>query len=122
MAVACGSAREATDAALEGSGPDALPTTAVPAEEAGRGRPALDVFPEAARRPGAAPASCVVVEDAAPGALAARAAGTACLAVPDLAQDAGDPAFAGAGLLFAGGRAEFGAAAAEEWLGSLGTG
>ncbi|MFF2195969.1 HAD family hydrolase [Streptomyces sp. NPDC058157] len=122
MAVASGSSLEAIDAVLEGTGLAAWLTTVVSAEEVERGKPAPDVFLEAARRLGAAPASCVVVEDAAPGALAARAAGMHCLAVPYVAPAAGEPAFAGAGLLFAGGQAEFSAAAAEEWLGSLGGG
>ncbi|GAA0267185.1 HAD family phosphatase [Streptomyces polychromogenes] len=122
MAVASGSSREAIDAVLEGTGLAALLRTVVSAEEVERGKPAPDVFLEAARRLGAAPASCVVVEDAAPGALAARAAGMACLAVPYVTDGAADPAFAGVGLLFPGGQAEFSAAAAEEWLGSLGAG
>ncbi|MEU8774948.1 HAD family phosphatase [Streptomyces sp. NPDC048606] len=116
MAVASGSSREAIDAVLAGTGLDALLTTVVSAEEVEHGKPAPDVFLEAARRLGAAPADCVVVEDAAPGALAARAAGMACVAVPYVAETAGDPAFAGAGLLFAGGQAEFSADAAYDWL------
>ncbi|MEU9037625.1 HAD family phosphatase [Streptomyces sp. NPDC048352] len=116
MAVASGSSREAIDAVLEGTGLAALLPTAVSAEEVGRGKPAPDVFLEAARRLGAPPGDCVVVEDAAPGALAAHAAGMRCVAVPYVAGTAGDPAFAAAGLLFAGGHREFSADAAEDWL------
>ncbi|RST06634.1 HAD family phosphatase [Streptomyces sp. WAC07149] len=121
MAVASGSSREAIDAVLEGTGLAALLTTAVSAEEVERGKPAPDVFLEAARRLGARPADCVVVEDAAPGALAAQAAGMGCVAVPYVAETAGDPAFAAAGLLFAGGQREFDADAAERWLFARGT-
>ncbi|MER5871057.1 HAD family phosphatase [Streptomyces sp. NPDC002044] len=116
MAVASGSSLEAIDAVLAGTGLDALLTTVVSAEEVAHGKPAPDVFLEAARRLGAEPADCVVVEDAAPGALAARAAGMACVAVPYVARTAHDPAFAGADLLFPGGQREFSAQAAHDWL------
>ncbi|MFE6906134.1 HAD family hydrolase [Streptomyces erythrochromogenes] len=116
LAVASGSSREAIDAVLAGTGLDALLTTVVSAEEVARGKPAPDVFLEAARRLGAAPADCVVVEDAAPGAAAAHAAGMGCIVVPYAAEIADDPAFATAGLLFRGGQPEFGADAAYEWL------
>jgi HAD superfamily hydrolase (TIGR01509 family) len=45
----------------------------------GRGKPAPDVFLEAAAAEGVAPAHCLVIEDSVAGALAARAAGMACL-------------------------------------------
>ncbi|MEC4571022.1 HAD family hydrolase [Streptomyces virginiae] len=116
MAVASGSSREAIDAVLAGTGLDALLTTVVSAEEVARGKPAPDVFLEAARRLGAEPADCVVVEDAAPGARAARAAGMRCVVVPYAPEIADDPAFASAGLLFRGGQPEFSADAAYGWL------
>ncbi|MFJ3922972.1 HAD family hydrolase [Streptomyces sp. NPDC090022] len=116
MAVASGSSREAIDAVLAGTGLDTLLTTAVSAEEVARGKPAPDVFLEAARRLGADPADCVVVEDAAPGVRAAHAAGMECLAVPYAAAASDDPAFSTAGLLFRGGPREFSAETAYEWL------
>ncbi|MFD5142504.1 HAD family hydrolase [Streptomyces sp. NPDC058401] len=116
MAVASGSSREAIDAVLAGTGLDTLLTTVVSAEEVPQGKPAPDVFLEAARRLGADPADCVVVEDAAPGALAAHAAGMRCVAVPYVAATAGDPAFAAAGLLFPSGQTEFSAESAYTWL------
>ncbi|MEU9302428.1 HAD family phosphatase [Streptomyces sp. NPDC048269] len=116
LAVASGSSREAIDAVLAGTGLDALLTTVVSAEEVAHGKPAPDVFLEAARRLGARPADCVVVEDAAPGALAARAAGMACVAIPYVTDTAHDPAFTAAGLLFAGGQWEFTADVAYDWL------
>ncbi|MFJ7265060.1 HAD family hydrolase [Streptomyces sp. NPDC099050] len=116
MAVASGSSLEAIDAVLAGTGLDALLTTVVSAEEVAQGKPAPDVFLEAARRLGADPADCVVVEDAAPGALAARAAGMRCVAIPYVAAMADDPAFAAAGLLFPSGQAEFSAESAYSWL------
>ncbi|GHI83869.1 HAD family hydrolase [Streptomyces xanthophaeus] len=122
MAVASGSSREAIDAVLAGTGLDGLLTTAVSAEEVAHGKPAPDVFLEAARRLGARPADCVVVEDAAPGALAARAAGMDCVAVPYVARTAQDAAFAHAGLLFPQGQREFSADAAYDWLAARRTG
>ncbi|WP_274912069.1 HAD family hydrolase [Streptomyces sp. WZ-12] len=116
MAVASGSSRAAIEAVLAGTGLDALLTTVVSAEEVPHGKPAPDVFLEAARRLGVEPAACVVVEDAAPGVLAARRAGMRCIAVPYVSGSVGDPAFAGAGLMFPGGQREFTARAAYAWI------
>ncbi|MER5928637.1 HAD family phosphatase [Streptomyces sp. NPDC002054] len=116
MAVASGSSREAIDAVLAGTGLDTLLTTTVSAEEVPHGKPAPDVFLEAARRLGVAPATCVVLEDAAPGALAAHAAGMDCVALPYVAATADDPAFATAGLLFRAGQQEFSAEAAYTYV------
>ncbi|MGW1064099.1 HAD family hydrolase [Streptomyces aureus] len=121
MAVASGSSAEAIEAILTGTGLASRITTAVSADEVERGKPAPDVFLEAARRLGAAPADCVVLEDAAPGAAAAHAAGMRCVAVPYIAEQADDPAFARAGLLVRGGQAAFTARAAYDWLAGRGT-
>lgn len=116
MAVASGSSRAAIEAVLAGTGLDAFIPTIVSAEEVAQGKPEPDVFVEAARRLGASPADCVVLEDAPPGAAAAHAAGMRCVAVPYVPGTAGDPAFLAAGLLFAGGQSEFTAQAAYDWL------
>ncbi|QIQ06191.1 HAD family hydrolase [Streptomyces liangshanensis] len=116
MAVASGSSGEAITAVLDVTGLDAYFTTTVSAEEVPRGKPAPDVFLEAARRLGAAPAECVVLEDAIPGVEAARAAGMRCVAVPYVAALAGDPVYATAGLLFPGGQRAFTADAAHAWV------
>ncbi|WP_320784052.1 HAD family phosphatase [Streptomyces sp. CRN 30] len=116
MAVASGSSREAIEAILTGTGLAEHLRTVVSADEVPRGKPAPDVFLEAARRLGAAPADCVVVEDAAPGAAAAHAAGMRCIAVPYLAAQADDPVFATAALLVRGGQRAFTARAALDWL------
>ncbi|WP_327405832.1 HAD family phosphatase [Streptomyces sp. NBC_01288] len=116
MAVASGSSPEAIEAILTGTGLDASLRTAVSADEVARGKPAPDVFLEAARRLGAAPADCVVLEDAAPGAAAAHAAGMRCIAIPYVAAQADAPEFASAGLLLRGGQAEFSAQGAYGWL------
>jgi HAD superfamily hydrolase (TIGR01509 family) len=116
MAVASGSSPEAIEAILAGTGLDASLRTVVSADEVAQGKPAPDVFLKAARRLGAAPADCVVLEDAAPGAAAAHAAGMRCIAIPYVAAQADAPEFATAGLLLRGGQAEFSAQVAYDWL------
>ena len=117
MAVASGSSPEAIEAILAGTGLDVHLRTTVSADEVAHGKPAPDVFLEAARRLGAAPADCVVLEDAPPGAAAAHAAGMRCIAIPYVAAQADAPEFARAALLLRGGQEEFTARAAFEWLG-----
>ncbi|MFC8131507.1 HAD family hydrolase [Streptomyces sp. NPDC057302] len=119
LAVASGSSRAAIDAILSGTGLDALLTTVVSADEVARGKPAPDVFLAAAALLGADPADCVVLEDAAPGAAAAHAAGMRCIAVPYVTAHADAPAFAAAGLLVRGGQAAFTAPAAWDYLASV---
>ncbi|MFG2958029.1 HAD family hydrolase [Streptomyces sp. NPDC048291] len=119
-AVASGSSPEAIEAILAGTGLGAYLRTAVSADEVPRGKPAPDVFLEAARRLGAAPADCVVLEDAAPGVAAAHAAGMRCIAVPYVVHAAGQAdRFGTADLLLRGGQAEFTARVAYDWLASL---
>ncbi|MGX5208015.1 HAD family hydrolase [Streptomyces violaceus] len=116
MAVASGSSPEAIEAVLSGTGLDACLRTVVSADEVAHGKPAPDVFLEAARRLGAEPAGCVVLEDAAPGAAAAHAAGMRCIAIPYVPTQADAPEFATAGLLLRGGQEEFTAQTAFDWL------
>ncbi|WP_066949301.1 HAD family hydrolase [Streptomyces lushanensis] len=120
MAVASGSSRAAIDMALAVTGLDGYFTATVSAEEVAQGKPRPDVFLEAARRLGTAPARCVVLEDAGPGVVAAHAAGMRCIAVPYVRATAHEAEFATAGLLFPGGQREFTARAAYTWL--FGTG
>ncbi|MBC9717505.1 HAD family phosphatase [Streptomyces sp. TRM66268-LWL] len=116
MIVASGSSLAAIHAILEGTGLDAYLTKAVSADEVPSGKPEPDVFLEAARRLGVDPADCVVMEDAAPGAVAAHKAGMRCIAIPYVAAAADDAEFATADLLFKGGQREFTAQAAYDWL------
>jgi HAD superfamily hydrolase (TIGR01509 family) len=64
-------------------------------DEVARGKPAPDIFLEAAQQLDAAPAQCLVLEDSAPGMHAAAAAGIPAIMVPDLAppptEIAGEP-------------------------------
>ncbi|WP_030147235.1 MULTISPECIES: HAD family hydrolase [unclassified Streptomyces] len=116
MAVASGSSPEAIEAVLAGTGLDAGLRTVVSADEVAHGKPAPDVFLEAARRLGARPEDCVVLEDAAPGAAAAHAAGMRCIAIPYVATQADAPEFATTSLLLRGGQKEFTARSAYDWL------
>jgi HAD superfamily hydrolase (TIGR01509 family) len=67
---------------LEESGLDAVIREWVSSEEVERGKPAPDVYLEAARRLGLDAARCVAVEDSSNGLRAADAAGMAVVAVP----------------------------------------
>jgi HAD superfamily hydrolase (TIGR01509 family) len=116
MAVASGSSPEAIEAILSGTGLGTYLRTVVSAEEVPHGKPAPDVLLEAARRLGADPGDCVVLEDAAPGAAAAHAAGMRCIAVPYMAAQADLPEFTTAALLLRGGQTEFTAQSAYAWL------
>ncbi|MFD9766150.1 HAD family hydrolase [[Kitasatospora] papulosa] len=116
MAVASGSSRAAIAATLAVTGLDAFLPLYVSAEEVAHGKPEPDVFLEAARRLGVAPDTCVVLEDAVPGVLAAHAAGMRCVAIPGPGAAADPEVFGKAELLFPGGRAEFTATAVFDWL------
>jgi HAD superfamily hydrolase (TIGR01509 family) len=58
-------------------------TTKVSSEEVARGKPAPDVYLEAARRLGVDPAACAAVEDSTNGMRAAAAAGMSLIALPN---------------------------------------
>ena len=73
------------------------------ARDVPRGKPAPDVFLAAATAAGVAPGACLVVEDSVPGALAARAAGMACVG---LAPAGDDPALRAAGAVLISSLAE----------------
>jgi HAD superfamily hydrolase (TIGR01509 family) len=82
LAVASSSSPAVIDATLMALGVRPLFQTTVSGVEVARGKPAPDVFLEAAKRLGVAPDACVVVEDSERGVRAARAAGMRCVAIP----------------------------------------
>jgi HAD superfamily hydrolase (TIGR01509 family) len=83
LGLASSSNREIIDLVLEVAGlADAFAAT-VSSEEVQHGKPAPDVYLEAARRVGADPSRCVAVEDSSNGLRAAAAAGMAVIAVPN---------------------------------------
>jgi HAD superfamily hydrolase (TIGR01509 family) len=75
LAVASSSRRERLDRTLTRANLDTLFAVSVAGDEIARGKPEPDMFLEAARRLGATPQDCVVIEDSAPGVAAGLAAG-----------------------------------------------
>ncbi|HEX7582116.1 MAG TPA: HAD family phosphatase [Gaiellaceae bacterium] len=83
LAVASSSNRPLIDAVLEVSGLTGCFMTTVSSEEVPRGKPAPDVYLEAARRLGLAPERCAAIEDSHSGIRSARSAGLRVVAIPN---------------------------------------
>jgi len=83
LGLASSSNRPLIDTALALSGLDALFTATVSSEEVARGKPAPDVYLEAARRLAVAPERCAAVEDSHSGIRSAEAAGMHVVAIPN---------------------------------------
>jgi len=82
LGLASSSNREVIDAVLSTAGIADRFSATVSSEEVERGKPAPDVYLEAARRLGADPARSIAIEDSGPGIAAARAAGMTTIAIP----------------------------------------
>jgi HAD superfamily hydrolase (TIGR01509 family) len=83
LGLASSSNRPLIDLVLDVSGLARYFRATVSSEEVARGKPAPDVFLEAARRLAVAPERCAVVEDSANGIRAGRAAGMLVVAIPN---------------------------------------
>jgi HAD superfamily hydrolase (TIGR01509 family) len=83
LALASSSNRELIDLVLTESGVGGFFRASVSSEEVARGKPAPDVFLEAARRLDADPTRCAAIEDSENGILAAKAAGMRTIAIPN---------------------------------------
>jgi HAD superfamily hydrolase (TIGR01509 family) len=83
LGLASSSNRPLIDLVLEVSGMGRFFRATVSSEEVPRGKPAPDVFLEAARRLGVAPERVAVVEDSENGILAGSAAGMRVVAIPN---------------------------------------
>jgi HAD superfamily hydrolase (TIGR01509 family) len=83
LAVASSSNRELIDRVLRRLDLTGLFEATVSSEEVARGKPAPDVYLEAARRLGVQPERCAAVEDSASGIRAAHAAGMRVIAYPN---------------------------------------
>lgn len=83
LGLASSSNREIIDAFLERAGLGDGFAVTLSSEQAGRGKPAPDVYLETAVRLGVDPGACVAVEDSANGLRSAAAAGLAVIAVPN---------------------------------------
>jgi len=85
LGLASSSNRELIDRALEVSGLARYFRATVSSEEVERGKPAPDVYLDAARRLSVEPARCAAVEDSASGIRSARDAGMRVVAIPNAA-------------------------------------
>jgi HAD superfamily hydrolase (TIGR01509 family) len=85
LAVASSANRELIELVLELAGLTHHFQAIVSSEEVARGKPAPDVYQEAARRIGTHPADCIAIEDSSNGLRSAHAAGMTVIAVPNAA-------------------------------------
>jgi HAD superfamily hydrolase (TIGR01509 family) len=83
LAVASSSNRPLIDAVLRAAQLEQCFQATVSSEEVARGKPAPDVYLEAARRLGVEPQRCAAVEDSHGGIRSAKAAGMRVLAIPN---------------------------------------
>jgi HAD superfamily hydrolase (TIGR01509 family) len=83
VGVASSAHREVIDAALDATGLADVFGVVVSSDEVDHGKPAPDVYLEAARRLGVDPADCLVVEDSRNGAAAGHAAGMLVVLIPN---------------------------------------
>jgi len=82
LAVASSAPKSLIEAVLDASSLREAFRAAVSSEEVARGKPAPDVYLEAAKRLGITPTSCAAIEDSSNGLRSAAAAGMTVIAVP----------------------------------------
>jgi HAD superfamily hydrolase (TIGR01509 family) len=99
LAVASSSNRPIIDLVLGLSGLDRFFRATVSSEEVPRGKPAPDVYLEAARRLSADPERGAAVEDSRSGILSARAAGMNVVAIPNMRFPPGEETLAAADVV-----------------------
>ena len=99
LGLASSSNRELIDLALELMGVRHFFTATVSSEEVARGKPAPDVYLEAARRLGVDRARAAAIEDSHNGIRAARAAGMRVIAIPNAHFPPGEDALAQADVV-----------------------
>jgi HAD superfamily hydrolase (TIGR01509 family) len=102
LALASSANRPLIDLALKESGLDRFFQATVSSEEVARGKPAPDVYLEAARRIGAEPARAAAVEDSSNGLRSGHAAGMRVIAIPNAAFPPDDDALALADVVLDG--------------------
>lgn len=83
MAVATGGTRMVAEKTLQMVGLSDLFDEVVTSDDVTKGKPAPDIYLEAAKRIEVAPERCVAIEDAPPGIMSAQAAGMRVVVVPD---------------------------------------
>ena len=94
LGLASSSNREIIDLVLDLAGLAECFRATVSSEEVAHGKPAPDVYLEAAARLGVDPGACVAVEDSHNGIRSAKAAGMAVVAAPNLRYPPGEDALA----------------------------
>jgi HAD superfamily hydrolase (TIGR01509 family) len=99
LGLASSSNRPLIDTVLELSGLAPFFRVTVSSEEVPRGKPAPDVYLEAAGRLGVDPVRCAAIEDSHNGIRAARAAGMRVVAIPNPSYPPGEDALAEADLV-----------------------
>jgi HAD superfamily hydrolase (TIGR01509 family) len=99
LAIASSSNRPLIDAVLDLSGLGRYFRATVSSEEVPRGKPAPDVYLEAARRLGIAPTSAAAIEDSHSGIRSAKAAGMRVIAIPNASFPPDDEALAQADVV-----------------------
>jgi HAD superfamily hydrolase (TIGR01509 family) len=113
LGIASSSNRQIIDLVLELSGLGHYFQATVSSEEVPRGKPAPDVYVEAARQLGADPVRITAIEDSHNGILSAKAAGMRVVTIPNLRYPPGEEALAAADIVV-GSIAELTPAAVEE--------
>jgi len=86
LGLASNSPRRLVDAALRAAGMTDAFDAIVTSDDVARSKPAPDIYLEACRRLGVSPADTLALEDSSSGVAAAKAAGLACIAVPQYAE------------------------------------
>ncbi|HKI92270.1 MAG TPA: HAD family phosphatase [Gaiellaceae bacterium] len=99
LGLASSSNRVLIDEVLELAGVTALFRATVSSEQVPRGKPAADVYLEAARRLGVDPSDCAAVEDSHAGIRSAKAAGMRVVAIPNPTYPPDEEALAAADLV-----------------------
>jgi HAD superfamily hydrolase (TIGR01509 family) len=99
VGIASSSNPELIEVVLRASGLADVVLVAVSSEKVAHGKPAPDVYLEAARRLGVAPSRCAAVEDSHNGIRSARAAGMRVIAIPNAHFPPGEDALAEADVV-----------------------
>jgi HAD superfamily hydrolase (TIGR01509 family) len=99
LGLATSSNREVIDVVLEAAGLAGAFVATISSEEVARGKPAPDVYLEAAARLDVAPREAAAIEDSTNGLRAAEAAGLAVVAIPNPAYPPGEEALAAADVV-----------------------
>jgi HAD superfamily hydrolase (TIGR01509 family) len=86
LGLASNSSRRLVDAALRTAGLTDAFDAIVSSDDVVQAKPAPDIYLEACRRLGVAPTDALALEDSTSGIAAAKAAGLACIAVPQFAE------------------------------------